>query len=233
MTDVTKTCTKCGETKPIDGFYSWRYGAGGIRAECAECSRRRARDYATRVRGGPPRHERGPQRLTCAQCREPFEYQPPERGRLPKYCSALCRRRRDDEGRAVRWGRETEARQLQRKCACGSSDVKAVGKPVCPECQKDRRSRSEAARAKERRRTLRKYGLTQAGFDQLLTSQGGRCAICRSADPVHRQWHIDHCHRSGRVRGLLCHHCNLALGHLKDDPHLFLSAVRYLEVAAA
>lgn len=81
-----------------------------------------------------------------------------------------------------------------------------------------------------RNQNLKKYGLTSAAFDELLASQGGLCAICRTSNPGGKgQFHVDHCHESGRVRGLLCHACNLALGQMKDDPSRLREAALYLE----
>lgn len=55
-------------------------------------------------------------------------------------------------------------------------------------------------------------------------AMGQRCAICGREDrPV-----VDHDHRTGRIRGILCHRCNIALGHLGDSPNRLLSAVMYL-----
>jgi hypothetical protein len=63
-----------------------------------------------------------------------------------------------------------------------------------------------------------RYGLTLEQYTTLHESQEGRCAICREECPLRaKHTHIDHCHRSGRVRGILCHHCNLALGNLRED----------------
>jgi Recombination endonuclease VII len=80
------------------------------------------------------------------------------------------------------------------------------------------------------RRINRTYGLSLEQFDALFVRQGGVCAIC------HRRPKgdlcVDHCHRTGRVRGLLCRSCNMVLGLYRDDPNLMRAATAYLEVAA-
>jgi len=84
----------------------------------------------------------------------------------------------------------------------------------------------------------RLYGISQAEFDAILVKQGGRCAICQTQNPgVHgrktdgENWHVDHNHQSGKVRGLLCFACNVGIGHLKDDPVLVKAALNYLQTA--
>lgn len=79
------------------------------------------------------------------------------------------------------------------------------------------------------RRILIKFGITKADYDRLLEAQGGVCAICRGTQVNRRKrLDVDHCHKTGRVRGLLCGFCNRALGMLKDNPELFLRVVTYL-----
>ena len=79
---------------------------------------------------------------------------------------------------------------------------------------------------------LRQYGLTPNEFDSLLQSQSGCCALCGA---VKKGWntgkglHIDHCHHTGRVRGILCGDCNTALGRFGDDPVRLRAAADYLE----
>lgn len=70
----------------------------------------------------------------------------------------------------------------------------------------------------------RLYGLPADQLHGLLASGGG-CAICGRTD---RKLHIDHCHTTGRVRGLLCSGCNTALGKFRDSERILLSAVEYL-----
>ena len=71
-----------------------------------------------------------------------------------------------------------------------------------------------------------KYGMTLAEFDAVLDGQGMACAICRATDMA---WCIDHDHKTGVVRGILCRRCNLTLSGFQDDPELFRRAAEYLE----
>ena len=77
---------------------------------------------------------------------------------------------------------------------------------------------------------LFKYGLTVDGYDSLLERQARGCAICGkpSADKAGRPLHVDHCHATGRVRGLLCMDCNTSIGKMQDSPELLLRASEYL-----
>lgn len=78
-----------------------------------------------------------------------------------------------------------------------------------------------------------KYGLKPEEFDCLLESQGKVCAICQqSGERIHRGCKaglvVDHDHKTGRTRGLLCSNCNHGLGHFRDDPQLLKKAAEYL-----
>lgn len=79
---------------------------------------------------------------------------------------------------------------------------------------------------------LYRYGLTQQQFDEMLEAQSRCCAICGRPDsgrPKDAYLHIDHCHDSRKVRGLLCDNCNVGLGRFKDDPNLLRLAAAYLD----
>lgn len=84
------------------------------------------------------------------------------------------------------------------------------------------------AKASERE-LVRKYGLTMADFETLLEQQGGVCAICGGGrSGPGKRFHVDHCHVTGQVRGLLCGNCNTAIGLLGDDPERAEKAAAYL-----
>ena len=82
--------------------------------------------------------------------------------------------------------------------------------------------------------TLRyKYGIGFDDYERLLAAQGGGCAICgnkRSHSKGGGRFHVDHCHATGVVRGLLCQGCNTTLGQMRDSPELLKRAAEYLEL---
>ena len=77
----------------------------------------------------------------------------------------------------------------------------------------------------------RRFGITQNDFNVLLSSQGGVCAVCGGSTWGHYGPCIDHDHETKRVRGLLCHACNIAAGMVKDSPRIALALVKYLQEA--
>lgn len=72
------------------------------------------------------------------------------------------------------------------------------------------------------------YGITLEEYDKLLESQGGGCAICGGKDERFKFLPVDHCHKTKKVRGLLCQHCNRGLGYFRDSPELLRAAIAYL-----
>ncbi|GHJ59142.1 hypothetical protein NOK12_16600 [Nocardioides sp. OK12] len=87
--------------------------------------------------------------------------------------------------------------------------------------------RATAEKHADRKREM-KYGLRPGQFAEMLADQGGRCAICRTDTPNGNGWQVDHCHDTGDVRGILCHSCNVGIGHLKDNPAVVEAALNYL-----
>jgi hypothetical protein len=75
-----------------------------------------------------------------------------------------------------------------------------------------------------------KFGITLEQYNELFTAQNGGCAICRANGPeLKRQLSVDHCHATGKIRGLLCDTCNVGLGYFKDNQNLLAKAIAYLE----
>lgn len=74
----------------------------------------------------------------------------------------------------------------------------------------------------------RKYGMTPECYDRLFKKQKYKCAICRTPTPV-QKFHIDHCHASGKVRGILCNSCNVGIGFFYHNTKLLTKAITYLQ----
>ena len=87
----------------------------------------------------------------------------------------------------------------------------------------------EKKKAQERRKTLKKHGLTPVTFASILALQGGTCSICGYSDWGQKGPCVDHDHDTGKVRGILCFRCNAALGHLQDNPQIARAAADYLD----
>lgn len=76
----------------------------------------------------------------------------------------------------------------------------------------------------------RTYGITPQQYDAMFTAQNGRCAICRVDEPGSKlqRWHIDHCHATGTVRGILCAQCNVMIAMSREDASILEAGIRYL-----
>lgn len=75
----------------------------------------------------------------------------------------------------------------------------------------------------------RRYGITSEEYLQMLDNQGGKCAICEVENCLTgRALAVDHCHDTGKIRGLLCSNCNIGLGNFKDSLELLKKSVQYL-----
>jgi len=110
---------------------------------------------------------------------------------------------------------------------------------ICKECQSVRlaeKYRENPAHFRERQ-YKRLYGITYDDAFNLLKHQGGVCAVCASPVDFNVRTRsskagmavVDHCHTTGKVRGILCHFCNIGIGHLKDDVTIVEKAFSYLK----
>lgn len=89
---------------------------------------------------------------------------------------------------------------------------------------------ADRTRGRSREWSLKKtYGLTSEEYDAMLAAQGGVCALCGNASTHGKQLCVDHCHKTSKIRALLCDVCNRGLGYFKDDPEALRGAADYLE----
>lgn len=96
------------------------------------------------------------------------------------------------------------------------------------------RKRPEVQRRIRDLHLQKEFGITLADYEARLTAQGHVCAICKQPETKRQKGTlqslaVDHCHSTGKIRGLLCYRCNLILGHVQDDPALLQHAAAYLK----
>jgi len=82
---------------------------------------------------------------------------------------------------------------------------------------------------KRQERWIKRYGINANDYKQLLEKQNGVCKICKKSCVSRQFLSVDHCHKTGKVRGLLCVKCNTALGMLNDNVEYFTAAIMYLK----
>lgn len=179
----------------------------------------------------------------CVACGKAIESEKPGR----RFCSTQCRWTYRNQMRPT-------TQDLDRKCSvCGTTfqphQVRGVGKQCCSEaCRLERRKLLKQKRyeklsdgSDDGKRRIRKgdqlkiYGISLSRYDEMLAAQNGLCAICGKAETSHssrggvKMLSVDHCHKKGHVRKLLCSSCNWGLGNFRDDPALLRAAADYLE----
>jgi hypothetical protein len=93
------------------------------------------------------------------------------------------------------------------------------------------RHKEKILRRSREARLVRDYGISIEDYEEMLAEQNGVCLICGSKPGTKRskRLHVDHCHTTGRVRGLLCQKCNHMLGLAGDNPEVLRIAASYLE----
>lgn len=92
-------------------------------------------------------------------------------------------------------------------------------KSECKDCLKDRSLK---------RQLMTAYGITKEEKEEMVRMQGNRCALCGVKFSDSKEINVDHCHTNGGIRGILCRHCNVGLGHFKDSPKLLRRAIKYI-----
>lgn len=127
---------------------------------------------------------------------------------------------------------KAKARERTRKWRAENLEkVRTYAKKWASENKEKTHGYNKKHSAKNKGRKLeRTYGITLAERDAMLQEQGLKCAICSTDEPRgrHKEWHVDHCHKTGEVRGLLCNNCNIGLGLFSDNPSILRSAITYL-----
>lgn len=91
-----------------------------------------------------------------------------------------------------------------------------------------RRANPEWSPPYSRERLMNRYGITLAIYDEMFETQNGCCAICGESCMTGQALSVDHDHKTGEVRGLLCKRCNFGIGYLRDSPELLKAAAEYL-----
>ncbi|MFA5378679.1 MAG: endonuclease VII domain-containing protein [Dehalococcoidia bacterium] len=194
---MNKTCTKCGETKPLGCFSlkSIDNPNRGYLPECRECKRKRNSEYDARNRD---------KRIKYAR-----EYHARNRDKLKEYGKKYWNAHREEQNKKARerWSERKKAYSETKKEWRENNPKKRMGY-----------------------RLSHDYEMTLEDYNGLIFKQGGKCAnkLCDQEHSDKTKLHVDHDHKTGLVRGLLCRNCNTALGMAKDNANRLLGLAAYL-----
>ena len=151
--------------------------------------------------------------------------------RLPHYFTGKACRNGHIDWRDTHKGNCRSCRQLSYK-SCMENPERRKTKQIYNKAWK----RSELGKLSNRNTHLKKrYGITHDDYLVMLGSQNGKCKICGTTETKNKNQNylsVDHCHKTNKIRGLLCDDCNNALGRIEDDLTRANNIIKYLEESA-
>jgi len=178
--------------------------------------------------------------IICKMCNKEFSTYKEDKRIL--FCSSKCRtsyRSKNKymtqyyENNKLKWKErqkleDFKAEKNKKRREKYSSDVEYRKK--MQNCAKNQRIKNPLTRFKNE--LIKKYGITIDIYSQMLENQNNKCAICKSESSntkLTNRFYVDHDHKTGKVRGLLCNNCNFALGHFSDNITILENAIKYLK----
>ncbi len=216
---MEKICNKCGEKKFFSEFCFNGTTADGFNPICRKCASEKIKAY----------YEKNQDRL---RAKRNAYYQQIEKpiAKLKAPAEKICAKCKTLKPAKDFFTANRNPDKLYNYC-------KVCSKPISQARWKAKKAdpefKAHSARIRLKSNLKNWYGMTLAQYDEMLKQQEGRCWICRRLpEECGRKSHvlnIDHDHKTGEVRGLLCHHCNAGLGCFNENTSRFDAAKAYLE----
>lgn len=203
-----KVCKMCHEEKPLSEFHRHPCTKDGHRGKCKTCRSKEEKGRKIVVSYLPMLGLR----KACTKCK------------VEKDGCEFYKNPRSKNGYT------TECKECRRKDSLKNYYLDPEKTKLRNKAIRDKPDNSE----RRRKEMLRQYGLTLAQYEEMFKSQDSKCAICKSSDVSRKNvknWLVDHCHKTGLVRGILCHKCNTGLGHFVDSRDNLRAAIKYLDDA--
>jgi len=212
-----KRCTRCEKQKPLSKFY--QHTDGRYYSHCRDCHKNQTRKRKQTQSQSQAKGRRAASRevkeakrravlcngKTCSKCKE------------PKPATEFYKSTMNSDGFS------SHCRHCQ-KLMTRAWQAKNLDKIREYQGQWRDANREHSRHLGRKSRAFKKYGLSLEEYEKRLGD--GRCDICGKPQ---KKPGLDHCHRTGQLRGVLCHSCNVGIGFFKDDPKLLAAAIAYLK----
>ena len=214
-----KICSKCKIEKPFSDFYKDKSTKSGLRSQCIQCIKVKYEDPVEREKERIRKKnwvENNPEKV--------MRYNEKTKEQRKKY------RELNKESIKIRqqeWYEKNKERILFLR-----KENYQLNKEEIKKRQEAYRNKPLSKERARNNNLMRQFGIDINGYNQILESQNYTCAICGSNETgsAHTQhFSVDHCHKTGKIRGLLCKPCNIMLGESQDDPKILFRAIEYLE----
>lgn len=255
----TKTCNKCGASKLRTEFYRDSAASDGLKNTCKDCEKSRLpKDVISFRHWKKSLRRRGTsveayqelydvQGGVCSRCGTDkpgggnthlcvvFSASGELSELVCVSCNLSIRQQKHSVYRTVNGVREKQCSKcLQWKPASEYYRNPQPNRPhaltsACHACERQRKTSLEGranVRKASRKSQLKRYGLSPEDYQSMYMQQSGCCLICGLTE---EKLQVDHCHATGKVRGLLCLLCNTMLGKAHDSPEILRAAANYLE----
>lgn len=221
MVDLSKVCSLCKVEQPKTEFFKRSGRKSGLQSWCKTCHK----EYAKKNPGKPRNFPPSTKPKTCTECKVKKladEFYPNKNAAtgLSSYCkrcwNVVIKKRYYNKEYAAKRKKIYVAKHTD-KVIQGRKDYYLSNKP-------------EIRRKAREKELVVKYDLTREQYLKMFSDQSFQCAVCSGeVVPFTRNAHVDHCHTTGKVRGILCKPCNQGLGFFRDDQTRLLNAVSYLK----
>lgn len=243
-TSQMKWCPYCRKCKPIQEFAT--RGKGKYQSRCKTCKHKTDREKDRSKEAGSKKC------LICERIIIPKWFEPPSRMAQRIFCSHRCatvfsmkdRKNQKDVIEKIKTGiikHYKEAREGMKERECRichnifpvsiflykrNRRIPGLSR-ICKKCRAKIQKEWTHKNPRSHKNSVLKttHGITIKQYEDLATKQGNCCAICKKKVITLQ---VDHCHKSGKIRGLLCGHCNTGLGFFKDNSKSLASAMEYL-----
>lgn len=179
--------------------------------------------------------------MICRNCGS--EFSPSKNDKRIKFCSDKCRcEYRKKNGYMKKYYKENIGKWEETRSSSEYKEKKNLSRNERYKNDKECRDKIKKNVREYNRKNpkaklnqhLKEHGITIDDYESMLKNQNFKCAICGSSGEntekyKHRPLFVDHNHKTGKVRGLLCSNCNFILGHAKDDISILENAIKYLK----
>lgn len=197
-----KTCIRCGLEKPLKEFHKKKNTKDGYYSQCKEC--RRIPGYQEKIDEQKELLLLGKKR--CSKCE------------IVKLLKDFHTDKRRPDGKKV-------------TCKeCYSRTYEKYYQEYNARYRKNyKKNRDQILKKNANRKYKHRYGITTEEKEKMVLAQGGKCLVCKNIFKSSKDQHVDHDHKTKKVRGILCNNCNFLLGAANDSVQLLQQAIIYLE----